>query len=93
MTDTPAQFSLTPDDIIAWLKDHPDFLVKHPSACDHLIPPKQTNGKGVADFQTYMIARLKADKTEAIETVKEIVETARHNMNNQTRIQIGRAHV
>ena len=86
MTDTPKHLSLTAGDIIAWLKDHPDFLVKHPSACDHLIPPKQANGKGIADFQTYMIERLKADKTEAMETVKEIVETARHNMNNQTRI-------
>jgi uncharacterized protein len=77
---------LTADDIIAWLKSHPDFLQKNPQACDALIPPKQQNGKGIADFQTYMIERLKADKTEAIETAKEIVETARHNMNNQTRI-------
>jgi uncharacterized protein YigA (DUF484 family) len=78
--------TLTADDIIAWLKSHPDFLSKHPSACDFLVPPKQQNGKGIADFQTYMIERLKADKTEAIETAKEIVETARHNMNNQSRI-------
>lgn len=78
--------SLTADDILAWLKAHPDFLQKNPQACDVLIPPKQQGGKGVADFQTYMIERLKADKTEAIETAKEIVETARHNMNNQTRI-------
>ncbi len=86
MTPSLPQTDLTADDIIAWLKKHPDFLKQNPEACDALIPPKQQNGKGVADFQTYMIERLKADKTEAIETVKEIVETARHNMNNQTRI-------
>lgn len=86
MTDHSKQKHLTADDIISWLKSHPDFLIKNPSACDALLPPKQQNGKGVADFQTYMIERLKADKTEAIETAKEIVETARHNMNNQGRI-------
>lgn len=78
--------NLDADDVTQWLKSHPDFLQKNPEAIHYLIPPKQQNGKGIADFQTYMIERLKADKTEAIETAKEIVETARHNMNNQTRI-------
>jgi uncharacterized protein YigA (DUF484 family) len=78
--------AISADDILAWLKSHPDFLIKNPAACDFLLPPKQQGGKGIVDFQSYMIERLKADKTEAIETVKEIVETARHNMNNQARI-------
>lgn len=82
----PHHPNLDADDITLWLKLHPEFLQKNPEAIQYLIPPKQQNGKGIADFQTYMIERLKADKTEAIETAKEIVETARHNMNNQTRI-------
>jgi len=77
---------LTSDDVIEYLKSHPNFLTNHPTVYEFLIPPKQQNGKGIADFQTYMIERLKADKTVAIETAKEIVETARHNMNNQGRI-------
>ncbi len=86
MTNQPNQTELNADTVVQWLKKNPDFLKKNPEACDALIPPKQQNGKGIADFQTYMIERLKADKDEAIETAKEIVETARHNMNNQTRI-------
>ncbi len=78
--------NLDADDITQWLKSHPEFLTKNPDALQYLVLPKQQNGKGIADFQTYMIERLKADKTEAIETAKEIVETARHNMNNQGRI-------
>ena len=77
---------LSEDDVVDWLKSHPHFLQKNPELCDILLPPKQKNGKGVADFQAYLIERLKADKTEALQTAKEIVETARHNMNNQTRI-------
>lgn len=77
---------LTADDILAWLKAHPEFLKKNPEAIDYLIAPKEENGRKVADFQSYMIERLKADKSEAIETAKDIVETARNNMNNQARI-------
>jgi uncharacterized protein YigA (DUF484 family) len=40
----------------------------------------------VADFQTYMIDRLKADKEEVINSTRELVENARSNMNNQQRI-------
>ncbi len=81
-----AKTPLEATDIIAWLKSHPDFLQHHPDLVDILLPPKKQSGKNVADFQSYLIERLKADKTEAINTAKEIVETARYNMNNQTRI-------
>ncbi len=51
------------------------------------MPPKERPKKGgVADFQSYMIERLKADKEEVITSTREIVENARSNMNNQQRI-------
>lgn len=87
MTDILSQSNeLSAEDIIAWLKTHPEFLKKNPQAIDYLTAPKEENGRKIADFQSYMIERLKADKTEAIETAKDIVETARNNMNNQARI-------
>jgi uncharacterized protein YigA (DUF484 family) len=90
MTDSTINPAAAPDldadDVIAWLRAHPDFLLKNPDACDALLPPRQASRKGVADFQSYMIERLKADKSEAIETARDVVEMARHNMNNQTRI-------
>ena len=86
----PQSLNMTVDDVLAWLKAHPDFLRKNPDAIDYLLPPlsinKEENGRKVADFQSYMIERLKADKTEAVETAKGVVETARNNMNNQSRI-------
>jgi hypothetical protein len=87
MSDAPSPTpALTPVEILGWLKNNPDFLKKNPEAIDLLLPPREDNGRKVADFQSYMIERLKADKSEAIETAKEIVETARNNMNNQSRI-------
>jgi uncharacterized protein YigA (DUF484 family) len=82
----PAPQNINVDDIISYLKAHPGFLKEHPEACDYLIPPKPSHGKGVADFQTYMIERLKADKEEVISSTRDIVETSRANMNNQQRV-------
>lgn len=73
-------------DIIAFLKDNPNFLQENPHVCDYLQPPTPDGGKGVADFQSYMIERLKADKENVITSTRELVENARSNMNNQQRI-------
>ena len=83
--DTPKNV-LTPSDIIEYLKANPKFLQNNPEACHFLVPPKSDQGKNVADFQSFMIERLKADKEEVLSTTMEIVESARNNMNNQQRI-------
>ena len=51
-----------------------------------MVPPKEKFGKGVADFQHYMVQRLKADRDEVLESAREVVENSRANMNSQTRI-------
>lgn len=77
---------LTEDDIIAWLRAHPRFLQENPAACDLLMPPAEKKGKGIADFQAYMIQRLKDDRQDVLDSARELVENSRHNMNNMTRI-------
>lgn len=79
---------LNEQDVLAWLQSHPDFLQKNPDACNVLLPPKTAAGKGVADFQSYMIERLKKDKSRAYEATKDIIETSRTNMSNQARINL-----
>lgn len=88
MTDTKDNTSLTAEDIIAWLRDNPSFLHKHPEACDLLDPPREhkDQGRGVVDFQQFMVRRLREDRDGIIEEAREIVETSRVNMSNQTRI-------
>ncbi len=85
-TVSDIELTTTAEDVLQFLKDNPKFLQLHPEAVDLLIPPKAASGKGVADFQSYMIQRLKADKEEVLTSTKEIVETSRANMNNQQRI-------
>lgn len=82
--------NITADDVLDFLRDNPKFLEKNPDACDLLIPPKNgvgNEGKKIADFQSFMIERLKNDKEKVLETTQAIVENARSNMNNQQRIQ------
>lgn len=87
VTDNATMDNLNDDDILRWLKNNPDFFQKNPEILDDLVPPKKVAGKKVADFQSYMIERLKADKQEVLATTQEIVETSRANMTNQSRIQ------
>lgn len=87
MITTSPTVPLTDEDVIAYLKTHPDFLRAHPEIMDALMSPKADMGKGVADFQSFMIERLKEDKHKAIQVTKQVVENARSNMNNLARIQ------
>ncbi len=78
---------ITPEDILAFLKDNPSFIKDHPEAAELLIPPKARPKKGeVADFQSYMIDRLKQDKERVLTSTQELVENSRANMTNQQRI-------
>lgn len=77
---------LTPDAVLNWLKSHPDFLEKHPDACDFLTPPKEKKAGSIVDFQQYLVKRLKEDREQVLNTAHGIMETARSNMNNTTRL-------
>lgn len=90
MSESPAQAKDTPnmdaEDVIDYLRKNPKFLQQNPEAMDFLVPPKMEGGKGIADFQNYMIQRLKADKEQVITSTRELVENSRANMNNQQRV-------
>lgn len=83
--------SLWPDDledegVIAYLKAHPDFLNNHPEVIQHLKAPGNKQAAGVVDFQQALLERLKEDKSTAQRVQKELIDTVRANMNNQSRI-------
>jgi uncharacterized protein YigA (DUF484 family) len=86
LTSNRPGMDLNDDDILDYLRDNPKFLQNNPEAIEFLVPPSLKKTKGIADFQSYMIERLKADKEEVIKTTQNIVETSRANMNNQQRI-------
>lgn len=77
------------NDIIAFIRENPNFLQDNPDVFELLIPQKKRGVRGQpADFQAYMIERLKTAKDEALETTREVVANSRANMNNQQRIHM-----
>lgn len=76
---------ITAADVVAFLKKNPKFLAQNPQAMDYLSPPK--GDRKVKDFMSFMVERLKQDKEKVVTTARTLVENARSNMNNQTRIQ------
>jgi uncharacterized protein YigA (DUF484 family) len=78
---------LDDEDVIAYLKAHPEFLETHSDILEHMKAPGAKQGKGVVDFQQALLERLRADKSNAQKVQRELIETVRANMNNQSRIQ------
>ena len=79
--------TLTDTDIMTWLKANPEFLTRNPEAVDFLMPPAENGGKRkVADFQSYLVQRLRDDKESVLNNTRELVEISRENMSNVARI-------
>lgn len=82
MKEAAMKNPLNDETILAYLKANPDFFDTHPEA----LPPA-TQGPGVVDFQQRMLGKLKNDKSKTQQLQRELIENARANMHNQTRIQ------
>ena len=77
---------LTAEDVAAWLREHPDFLSQNSDLVQHLTPPSVSHGKGVLDFQYFMVERLRGEVGRLKEQQRELISTTRANINNQNRI-------
>jgi len=49
------------DEVAAYLRRHPDFLVEHPELLGALTPPALQRGDSVVDMQHFMLQRLRSD--------------------------------
>jgi uncharacterized protein YigA (DUF484 family) len=78
--------TLNADDVAAYLREHPDFLTQHGDLVQHLTPPAMAHGNGVADFQYFMVERLRGEVGRLKDQQRELISTTRANINNQNRI-------
>jgi len=78
---------LTEDQVVAYLRRHPEFLERHPDLLDVLHPPaRQLDGKNIADLQQAMIHRLR-DRIDGVENDRlDLISTTRGNLSSQTRV-------
>lgn len=83
---TPAA-DLAPEDIVAFLRARPNFLLENPVLLEALTPPEGRSGEGVVDFQQFMLKRLQANYDWLKQQQRELISNSRANLHS-----IGRVH-
>jgi uncharacterized protein YigA (DUF484 family) len=73
-------------DVVAYLRQHPEFLERHPEALRLVRPPIRKTGDGVLDFQHFMLERLRRDVVRLQEEQKSLISTTRGNLASQSRV-------
>ena len=80
---------ITRDDVLAYLRAHPDFLVENAKQLESLEPAPRHNGTGVVDMQAAMVKRLRTDIDKLRARQAELITTGRANQITQNRIHVG----
>ncbi len=74
--------------VIAYLRRHPDFLLRHPELLDLQQAPARHQGPAVVDLQQAMVEKLRRDVARLRADQDEIIANSRDNLNTQDRIHI-----
>ena len=73
------------DQVIAFLKETPEFLIHHPELLASQAPPSRFSGGPVVDLQQFMIGRLKDELDKMRGCAEHLITTSRSNMSVQSR--------
>ena len=78
---------ITVDDVVAYLKAHPDFFDKHAELAGELGITPRVQGPGVIDMQQAILKRLRSEIDRLKSERTEIIANSRQNQIVQNRIQ------
>jgi uncharacterized protein YigA (DUF484 family) len=78
---------ITADDVVAYLKAHPDFFDKHAELAGELALAPRAQGPGVIDMQQAILKRLRSEIDRLKSERTEIIANSRQNQIVQNRIQ------
>lgn len=73
-------------DVVAFLKQHPDFLTEHPDLLGVLTPPKLDRGERVVDMQHFMVQHQRNEIARIKAQNKTLVAATRANLMGQARV-------
>jgi uncharacterized protein len=73
-------------EVVAYLRQNPDFLDRHPEVLQSLQAPTRRIGDGVLDFQHFMLERLRRDFARLQNERKSLIATSRGNLASQCRV-------
>ncbi len=83
----PPRSIVGPADVLAYLRQHPDFLVEHDELLEVLTPPALNRGERVVDMQHFMLERQRAEITRLKLQQRTLIATTRANLASQSRVQ------
>jgi uncharacterized protein len=73
-------------EVVAYLRQNPDFLVEHGELLDVLTPPTMRRGEPVVDMQHFMLERQRAEIARLKVQQRSLVVTTRANLASQSRV-------
>jgi len=90
LSDQQPAAALRPDvtaaDVADYLSRNPEFLAQHADLLHGLTPPAAQHGRGVLDFQRFVVERLQNDVGRLKRAQEEIIAASRANLSSQGRI-------
>jgi uncharacterized protein YigA (DUF484 family) len=78
--------TLGPAEVVAYLRQHPDFLVDHPELLEVLTPPSVRRGERVVDMQQFMVQHQRAELARLRHQQRALIGTTRANLAAQSRV-------
>ena len=84
--EAPQPSEIGARDVMAYLRQHPDFLDRHPEALRLVRPPGRKTGDGVLDFQHFLLERLRRDVARLQDEQQNLIATSRGNLASQCRV-------
>ena len=78
--------AINAEEIAAYLRDNPDFLIRHADVVQHLTPPMVRRGSNILDLQYYMVDRLQSEVGRLRTEQRDLLTNSRTNLNNQNRV-------
>ncbi|HUL05028.1 MAG TPA: DUF484 family protein [Candidatus Acidoferrum sp.] len=81
-----AKGRVTAAQVAEYLRQHPEFLVRHPDLLDIQIVPGRRKAEGVVDLQQFMVERLRRDVQRLKADQDDLLTNSRDNLSTQDRI-------
>lgn len=81
-----AKGRVTAAQVVDYLRQHPEFLVRHPDLLDIQVVPGRRRGEGVVDLQQFMVERLRRDVARLKADQDDLLANSRDNLSTQDRI-------
>ena len=93
-SDNGAVFAAAPEpageisgrDVLGYLRQHPNFLDRHPEALRLLRAPEREVGDRIADFQHFQIERLRGELTRVNQDHRTLIAASRGNLASRNRV-------